>query len=384
MKKRIICLALIGIMLLAFLMPAKSADLELSAPSAILMEASTGQILYESNADERLRPASVTKIMTLLLVMEALDDGRIGWDDTVTASAAAAAKGGSQIYLEENEQLSMDEMLKSVVVSSANDCACALAEHIAGSESAFVEMMNTRARELGMTNTHFVNCTGLDDEPNASEHLTTARDIAIMSRELLKHSAIKRYTTIWMDTVRNGQFGLSNTNKLVRFYDGTTGLKTGYTSSAGYCLSASAERDGMELIAVVLHCAGSTDRFESAKAMLNYGFSNYALVEPDVANQIPAIPVKLGKSETVTPIPESTTSILLSKSQAAKAEISLETVEEVSAPVEKGQQLGLVRISAEGSTLAEIPLVCPQEIQVLRFRDLWQMLLQVLCMKKSS
>ncbi len=384
MKKRIICLALIGAMLLVFLLPVRAADLELSAPSAILVEASTGQILYESNADEKLRPASVTKIMTLLLVMEALDDGRISWNDTVTASAAAAAKGGSQIYLEENEQLSMDEMLKSVVVSSANDCACALAEHLVGSESGFVEMMNARAQELGMTNTHFVNCTGLDDEPNASEHLTTARDIAIMSRELLKHDAIKRYTTIWMDTVRNGQFGLSNTNKLVRFYDGTTGLKTGYTSSAGYCLSASAERDGMELIAVVLHCANSTDRFESAKAMLNYGFSNYALVEPDVANQIPAIPVKLGKSDTVTPVPENTTPILLSKAQAAKAEISLETDEEVSAPVEKGQQLGLVRISVEGSTLAEIPLVCPQEIPALRFRDLWGMLLRALCMGEAG
>ena len=380
MKKRIICLALAGAMLLVFLLPAKAADLDLSAPSAILIESSTGQVLYESNADERLRPASVTKIMTLLLVMEALDDGRIGWNDTVTASAAAAGKGGSQIYLEENEQLSMDEMLKSVVVSSANDCACALAEHIAGSEAGFVEMMNERAQALGMTNTHFVNCTGLDDEPNASEHLTTARDIAVMSRELLSHDAIKRYTTIWMDTVRGGQFGLSNTNKLVRFYDGTTGLKTGYTSSAGYCLSASAERDGMELIAVVLHCASSADRFESAKAMLNYGFSNYALVEPDVDGQIQAIAVRLGKADTVTPVLQSSTPILLSKSQAAKAEIRLETDESVTAPVLQGQQLGTVRITAEGQTLAEIPLVCPQEIPALTFRDIWGRILKAMCM----
>ena len=206
---------------------ASAADLELAAPSAILMERTTGEVLYEQNADEKLRPASVTKVMTLLLVMEALDDGRIGWDDTITTSAAAAAKGGSQIYLEENEQLPLTEMLKSVVVSSANDCACALAEHIAGSEAAFVQMMNERAQELGMTNTHFVNCTGLDDGPDADEHLTTARDIAIMSRALLGHEKIKGYTTIWMDTVRDGKFGLSNTNKLVRFYDGTTGLKTG-------------------------------------------------------------------------------------------------------------------------------------------------------------
>lgn len=380
MKKRIICLLLAGVMLLIFLLPVRAAELDLTAPSAILIEASTGQVLYENNADEKLRPASVTKIMTLLLVMEALDSGRISWDDTVTASAAAAAKGGSQIYLEENEQLSMDEMLKSVVVSSANDCACALAEHIAGSESAFVEMMNSRAQELGMTNTHFVNCTGLDDEPNASEHLTTARDIAIMSRALLSHSEIKRYTTIWMDTVRGGQFGLSNTNKLVRFYDGTTGLKTGYTSTAGYCLSASAERDGMELIAVVLHCASSTDRFESAKAMLNYGFSNYALVEPDVEGQIPAIPVTLGKTDAVTPVLEDSTPILLSKSLAAKAEVSLETEQAVTAPVEKGQRLGTVHIAAEGETLAEIPLICPQDIPALSFRDLWGMILKVLCM----
>ena len=220
----------------------RAAELELAAPSSILMEKTTGEVLYEDNADEKLRPASVTKVMTLLLVMEALEDGRIGWDDMVTTSAAAAAKGGSQIYLEENEQLPLTEMLKSVVVSSANDCACALAEHIAGSEAAFVQRMNERAQELGMANTHFVNCTGLDDGPDANEHLTTARDIAIMSRELLKHEKIKEYTTIWMDTVRNGEFGLSNTNKLVRFYDGTTGLKTGYTSGAGYCLSASAER----------------------------------------------------------------------------------------------------------------------------------------------
>ena len=227
MRKRAISVLLLLAMAAALVLPARAADLDLAAPSAILMEKSTGKVLYECNADEPLRPASVTKVMTLLLVMEALDDGRISWDDTVTASAAAAGKGGSQIYLEENEQLPLTEMLKSVVVSSANDCACALAEHIAGSEAAFVERMNARAAELGMTNTHFVNCTGLDDEPGAAEHLTTARDIALMSRVLLQHEEIKQYTTIWMDTVRNGEFGLSNTNKLIRFYDGATGLKTG-------------------------------------------------------------------------------------------------------------------------------------------------------------
>lgn len=272
MKKKLLCIALAFVFTVGLGLTAQAEDLALPAPSCILMEKDTGQILYEENAHEKLRPASVTKVMTLLLVMEALDNGSIGWDDTVTTSAAAAAKGGSQIYLEENEQLPLREMLKSVVVSSANDCACALAEHVAGSEAAFVSRMNDRAAELGMTDTHFVNCTGLDDGPDADTHLTTAYDIALMSCALLKHEEIKEYTTIWMDTVRNGQFGLSNTNKLVRFYDGTTGLKTGYTSAAGYCLSASAERGGMELVAVVLHCKTSVDRFESAKALLNYGF----------------------------------------------------------------------------------------------------------------
>ena len=261
MFRKLMAALLSAAVAVSLVLPAQGAALEIAAPSAVLMDAATGTVLYEKNAHAPLAPASVTKIMTLLLVMEALDSGRISWDDTVTASEAAAAKGGSQVYLEPGEQMSMEEMIKSVAVVSANDCATALAEHVAGSEAAFVEMMNNRAAELGMADTHFVNCTGLDDEPNAAEHLTTAYDIALMSRELLKHDRIREFTTIWMDTVRNGEFGLSNTNKLVRFYQGTTGLKTGYTSSAGHCLSASAERDGLELIAVVLHCSGSGERF---------------------------------------------------------------------------------------------------------------------------
>lgn len=379
MKKRLICLCLVLVLVLCLLPQVRAADLDLPAPSAILMEASTGQVLYESNAHERLRPASVTKIMTLLLVMEALDDGRIGWSDTVTTSAAAAAKGGSQIYLEENEQLPIEEMLKSVVVSSANDCACALAEHIAGSESAFVEMMNRRAEELGMTDTHFVNCTGLDDEPDAAEHLTTAYDIALMSRALLSHSEIKKYTTIWMDTVRNGEFGLSNTNKLVRFYDGTTGLKTGYTSAAGYCLSASALRGGMELIAVVLHCDSSANRFESAKAMLNYGFSNYALVTPEPAEPIPAVPVTLGKTEAVTPVPADSAPVLIDKALAPSVETRMEVSEGVTAPVEKGQQLGTLQVLADGKLLSEIPLVAPEAVEALTFWDILGRMLRTVC-----
>ena len=376
MKRRLIAFGLALTLTLPLLvMRAGAAEPDVSAPSAILMEEATGEVLYEKNAHERLAPASVTKIMTLLLVMEALESGRIGWDDTVTASAAAAAKGGSQIYLEENEQLPLEEMLKSVVISSANDCATALAEHIAGSESAFVQMMNERAAELGMTDTHFVNCTGLDDEPDAAEHLTTAYDIALMSRELLKHEEIKKYTTIWMDTVRNGEFGLSNTNKLVRFYDGTTGLKTGYTSAAGHCLSASAKRSGMELIAVVLHCDSSPHRFESAKALLNYGFANYALVTPQPEEAIGVVPVRLGTQESVTPVLQTDAPVLVDKALAASAKSTVQLAEQVTAPVEQGQTLGMLTVKAGDQTLAEIPLVAPEAIPALTW---WDVFLQML------
>ena len=376
MKRRLIAFGLALTLTLPLLvMRAGAAEPDVSAPSAILMEEATGEVLYEKNAHERLAPASVTKIMTLLLVMEALESGRIGWDDTVTASAAAAAKGGSQIYLEENEQLPLEEMLKSVVVSSANDCATALAEHIAGSESAFVQMMNERAAELGMTDTHFVNCTGLDDEPDAAEHLTTAYDIALMSRELLKHEEIKKYTTIWMDTVRNGEFGLSNTNKLVRFYDGTTGLKTGYTSAAGHCLSASAKRGGMELIAVVLHCDSSPHRFESAKALLNYGFANYALITPQPDEAIGAVPVRLGTQERVSPVLQTDAPVLVDKALAAGVQSTVQLAERVTAPVEQGQTLGMLTVASNGQTLAEIPLVAPEAIPALTW---WDVFLQML------
>ena len=380
MKKRMLAIFVLLVLLAGALLPAvRAAELDLPAPSYVLMERSTGEVLLEHNAHERLRPASVTKVMTLLLIMEALDDGRISWDDMVQTSAAAAAKGGSQIYLEENEQLPLEEMLKSIVVSSANDCACAMAEHIAGSEAAFVEMMNARAEQLGMTDTHFVNCTGLDDEPEAAEHLTTAYDIALMSRALLGHEAIKKYTTIWMDTVRDGQFGLSNTNKLVRFYDGTTGLKTGYTSAAGHCLSASAERNGMELIAVVLHCASSTDRFESAKALLNYGFSNYALITPD-PGELPAVPVTLGASMEITPVLADETPILIDKALATGVETRVRVNESVTAPVEAGQTLGTLTITSGNQTIAERDLVAPEAVEALRWGDVFLQMLRALCM----
>ena len=384
MWKRLLCLLLAGVCLIGVMPSVRGAELEIAAPSAVLMETMTGTVLYEKDAHTRLAPASVTKVMTLLLVMEALESGKISWNDTVTASEAAAAKGGSQVYLEVGEQMTMDEMIKSVVVSSANDCATALAEHIAGSESAFVSMMNQRAQELGMNDTHFVNCTGLDDDPDADEHLTSAYDIALMSRELLKHEDIRRYTTIWMDTVRNGAFGLSNTNKLVRFYDGTTGLKTGYTSAAGHCLSASAMRDGVEYVAVVLHCASSTDRFQSAKQLLNYGFANYTLARPDPNVEIPPVPVVLGTVETITAICADDTPILLEKSRQSSVTTQVEVDPQVKAPVEAGQRLGTMTLRAEGEVLAQIPLVAPDSVERRTWWDLTKQMLQYLCFCKTE
>ena len=374
MRNRLLSLLLI----VCLLCPAVcAAGVEVPAPSAILMDAATGTILWEKNDHERLAPASVTKIMTLLLVLEALDAGRIGWDDTVTASTAASAKGGSQVYLEVGEQMSLRDMLKCVVVSSANDCATALAEHVAGSEAGFVEMMNARAEELGLADTHFVNCTGLDDEPNAAEHLTSAHDLAVISRELLRHDEIREYTTIWMDTVRDGQFGLSNTNKLVRFYSGTTGLKTGYTSAAGHCLSATASRDGIELIAVVLHCASSTDRFESAKALLDYGFATWRLYTPDSAD-IGAVPVTLGAVAEITPVLADASPLLIEKGARPTQQVTLD--EGVTAPVEAGQQLGTLTVTAGDQTLAELPLVAPERVERLSWWQLTCRLLRAVCL----
>ena len=362
MKRKLLALTLAAALAVGGAPVVHGVSLEVAAPSAVLMEAATGTVLYEKDAHTPLPPASVTKIMTLLLVMEALDAGRIGWDDTVTASEAAAAKGGSQVYLEAGEQMSLQEMLKSVVVVSANDCATALAEHVAGSEAAFVELMNRRAQELGMENTHFVNCTGLDDEPDAETHLTTAYDIALMSRALLKHDEIRDYTTIWMDSVRNGEFGLANTNKLVRFYQGTTGLKTGYTSAAGHCLSASAERDGVEFIAVVLHCATSGERFQAAKQLLDYGFANYTLAQPDPETEIPPVPVVLGTAEAIVPVPDNDDPVLIEKGQAAGITTRVEVADQVRAPVEAGQRLGTLTLQSDGAPLAAIPLVAPEAV----------------------
>lgn len=370
--KKVCALVLAVVLIWAVALPAGAVDLQLAAPSAVLMDLATGTVLYEVNAHQPMAPASVTKVMTLLLIMEAIDSGKIGWQDMVTASEAAAAKGGSQVYLKVGETMSVEEMVKSIAVSSANDCACAMAEYIAGSEAGFVERMNQRAQELGMENTHFVNCTGLDDDPSAAEHLTTAYDIAVMSRELLlNHPDIKRFTTIWMDTVRNGSFGLSNTNKLVRFYEGTTGLKTGYTSSAGHCLSASAQRDGLELVAVVLHCASSADRFQSAKALLDYGFANYALVPVQDEAALPAVRVVLGAQEEVKPVISGPEQLLIAKEQKQSITRGVTLEPSVQAPVSQGQRLGTLTVRAGDEVLAEVPLVAETAVTRLTWKDLF-------------
>ena len=360
---------------------AGAVDMQIPAKSALLMDMGTGTVLYEQNAHERLAPASVTKVMTMLLIMEAIDSGKIGWNDTVIASEAAAAKGGSQIYLKVGESMTVTDMLKSIAVSSANDCACAMAEHLAGSEAAFVDMMNARAAELGMNDTHFVNCTGLDDDTAAKEHLTSAYDIALMSRELMKnHPDIQKFTTIWMDTVRNGTFGLSNTNKLVRFYPGATGLKTGFTSAAGYCLSATAQRDGLGLVAVVMGSTTSQERFSACKQLLDYGFANYAAVSPQITPQ--SIPVKLGTSATVQAIPVQQPELLVDKSQRDQVHTEMTLEDSVAAPVSKGQRLGTLSIKVGEYTIAQIPMVAAEAVPRLTWGDLFLMVLRRFAMAK--
>lgn len=376
----IVMLLIIGILPVT----ARGVELRVPAGSAILMDAATGTVLYEQDAHKPLPPASVTKVMTMLLVMEAIDQGRIGWNDTVTASETAAAKGGSQIYLKVGETMDVATLLKSVAVSSANDAACALAEHIAGSEEAFVSMMNQRAKELGMNDTNFVNCTGLDDEETAKNHRTSAYDIALMSRELLKnHPDIKKYTTIWMDTVRDGAFGLSNTNKLIRFYPGATGLKTGYTSQAGFCLSASAERDGMELIAVVLGCKTSAERFAACKSMLDHGFASYALIDPKPETEL-TVPVKLGVSRQVTAVPSVESALLIDKAQINTVNIRTELQDSVDAPVSKGQRLGTMTVTSGEQILAQIPLVAAEPVNRLSWGDIFLRTLRAVCFGKPE
>ena len=347
------------------------------APAVLLMEKETGTVLYEENAHEKREPASVTKVMTLLLVMEAIDSGRLSYDDIVTVSAHAASMGGSQTWMKENEQMTVRDMLKAVAVVSANDGSVALAEHLAGSEEAFVARMNQRAAELGMEDTCFVNCTGLP----AAGHLTSAYDIALMSRELiLNHPDIRQFTTIWMDTIRDGAFQLSNTNKLIRFYEGATGLKTGSTDAARYCLSATAERDGMELIAVVMGAETSDKRFETAKSLLNFGFANYTLMDVYPSQALPPVDVLLGESSTVQPVLARSSRILVDKADLDKVTTELTLAENVEAPVEAGQKLGSMIVRVDGVEQQVIDIVAESAVDRLTVGGIFSRFLGLLFM----
>lgn len=341
---------------------------DVKAKAAILMDLSTGKVIMAKNENERLFPASVTKIMSLILIFEAIESGKIKLEDTVTVSKYASSMGGSEIWLEEGEQMTVDELVKAICVASANDACVAMGEFIAGSNDAFVQMMNEKAASLGMNKTTFINCTGLDD--TTDEHLTTAYDIALMSRELMKHKKITEYSTIWMDSLRNGQTLLTNTNKLVRYYDGCTGLKTGTTSKAGCCLSATATRNGTSLVAVVLGSDNSNDRFEGAKAMLNWGFANLETVKPEIDESlISKVGVRYGKINSVMPeIPE-IQPILIEKGNADNIEQAIDLPFDVEAPVEQGQILGKIVFSLNGKNVGEYSLRSENAIERLSFKD---------------
>lgn len=357
--KKLLSLFLCVLLLTSVIVYAE-APLELTAKSALLMEASTGTILYEKASHEALPPASVTKIMTLLLVMEALDNGQFTLDDMVSVSPLAASMGGSQVFLEENEQLSVHEMIKAVAVASGNDAAVALAEFTAGSHEGFVNKMNERAKQLGMNDTHFVNCNGLDTDG----HVTSAHDIAVMSREIMKHPKIFEYTTIWMDSLRDGAFGLVNTNKLIRFYQGATGLKTGSTSVAGFCISATAKRDGMDLIAVVMGSPTSKERFADATKMLDYGFANYGICSSLVSeDELAPIALKKGTKDSVSIGLADGFSLLMEKSKIANIEKKITLPNSVSAPVQSGHKIGDVEFFSEGLSVGKCNIVAKEDIK---------------------
>ena len=344
---------------------------ELNCKSAVLMDAGSGTVLYEQNAAEALPPASVTKIMTLLLVMEAIKDGKIKLDDQVSTSETAASMGGSQIYLEVGETMSVEDMIKSVVISSANDAAVALAEHVSGDLTTFVGQMNEKAQELGMTSTHFENATGLDD--TAQNHLTSALDIAKMSRALIAYPDILKYSSIWMDTVRGGAFGLTNTNRLVRFYKGATGLKTGSTSKAGFCVSATAEREGLSLICVIMGAATRDERNAMATKLLDWGFANYSQYNsPDQALE----PVRIvGGTQSSCPVKAVPFSCILPKGKAAAVKSTVTVPEQLSAPLTKGQVIGKVEYTLDSSVLGSASITAQADIPKISFWGVWQRLL---------
>ena len=382
--KKITAVALCIVFVLATIIPAganEASDVDVSAMnlncvSAILMEAETGKVLFEQNADRALPPASVTKIMTLLLVMEAVDSGKVKLTDTVTASAYAASMGGSQIYLKEGEQMPLLDMLKSVIIASANDCAVALAEHIAGSESVFVARMNARAKELGMENTNFENTNGLDD--TAENHVCSARDIALMSRELIKHKTVLTYSSLWMDTVRDGQFGLTNTNRLVRFYKGATGLKTGSTAKAGFCVSATAQRYGMSLIAVIMGSKTRDERNEAAKTLLDWGFANYAFFTDDP--KLPETVRTVGGVLSECKINADPFSCVVKKGSGnVKKEIVLP--ESLQAPIKQGDKIGSVKYTQNGEIIGELDICASENVEKIGFFDVLMRVFGVLFMR---
>lgn len=354
----------------------QGADLQLNCRSAVLMDAATGAVLYAQNADEALPPASVTKVMTLLLVMEAVDSGRIRLDEPVTVSAHAASMGGSQVYLKEGETMCVEEMLKCVVIASANDCAVALAEHVAGSEASFVSRMNARATELGMVNTHFENTNGLDD--TVTNHVTSARDIAIMSRALIAHPKILEYSGIWMDTIRDGAFGLTNTNRLVRFYPGCTGLKTGSTARAKFCISATAERDGLSLICVIMAAESRDIRNAAATQLLDYGFANFSTYRAEAGER--SIRVTGGVSDAAT-LTHEAFSVTVPKGAAARVCAEVVLPDAIAAPVEAGQSVGEIIYRLDGTELGRVPIKAKAGVEKIGFGTLFaRMLAQFLLM----
>ena len=352
----------------------KKSDAMVNAKSSILMEQTTGKVLYESNPDEKMQIASVTKTMTMLLIMEALADGKIKYTDMVSTSDHAASMGGSQVFLEPGEEMSVDDMLKAICVSSGNDAAVAMAEHIGGSEEAFVDMMNNRAKELGAKNTHFINCNGLDE---TNDHYSTARDVALISCELLKHEDIQKYTTIWMDTLRGGKFGLSNTNKLIRFYKGANGIKTGSTSVAKYCLSASAKRDNMQLVAVVL-CAPSTqDRFSGASKLLDYGFANYEVADgAALAGETGKIAVVGGEKDFASCGAASSGNIVVKKGEAKKIEVKKTMPDEINAPVKKGDKIGELSFILDGKEIAKKDIIASEDVGKIKLYKMYMKILR--------
>ena len=351
--------------------------LEINAKSVVLLEPKTKTLLYENNKDERLAPASVTKIMSLLLIMEAIDGEKISYDTKVTASAHAASMGGSQIWLKENEVMTVDELLRAAVIASANDATVALAEAVAGSEETFVEQMNAKAAQMGLKNTHFVNACGLD----ANDHYTSAFDVAVMSAELLGHEGIKKYSTVWMDALRNGKSELVNTNKLVRYYSGATGLKTGTTSKAGCCVSATAERGGLSLVAVVMGAKTSNERFAGAKKLLDYGFANWSFCQVQAKPELlTPVPVKGGLQKQIQPEAAGSLNLLLQKGKNAEITQTVTLPESLNAPVLTGQEIGKITLSQNGKQLGEITIISGNTVDALTFFSaLGQLAAALLC-----